>query len=450
MVNVTTSPSSNATPEGLTGGGLVVLGQREEYDYNYFALVLGVPLILIIILGNVLVCLSVLTERSLKTATNYFIISLSVADLLLAVLVLPLYVYSEFLGGIWTLSTYICDALMTMDVMLCTASILNLCAISVDRYIAVVVPLKYNRNQFSLRQLVLITATWVLSLGVASPVIFGLNQVPGRDSTVCKLENDSFVVYSSVCSFFVPCPVMLFLYYWMFRGLRRWSSGRRRSQLTRGGKRGLSLRLSSALQRENAGVRAGAKEKVVYLMPSGLSPMSPSSVSMASPTATPGVEDKQQDGVGAGMAESDPMTTQIESASDADPTEKPPRQGRSRKENGLAHAKATKRGRRNSKSSRVSGRERKAMKVLPVVVGRCVPSLLDAFLCGTCDQRAVRVLQNQPHSDLRGNVAGLRQQCCQPHHLHCLQRRVPKCLSQTFLLSSMRPEFWNLFDQLLH
>uniref|UniRef100_A0A8L0DRC4 G-protein coupled receptors family 1 profile domain-containing protein n=1 Tax=Oncorhynchus mykiss TaxID=8022 RepID=A0A8L0DRC4_ONCMY len=300
----------------------------QKYDYNYFALVLGVPLILIIILGNVLVCLSVLTERSLKTATNYFIISLSVADLLLAVLVLPLYVYSEFLGGTWTLSTYICDALMTMDVMLCTASILNLCAISVDRYIAVVVPLKYNRNQFSLRQLVLITATWVLSLGVASPVIFGLNQVPGRDPTVCKLENDSFVVYSSVCSFFVPCPVMLFLYYWMFRGLRRWSSGRSRSQLTRGGKRSLSLRLSSALQRENAGVRAA------------LSPMSPSAVSMASPTATLGVEDKQ-----------------------------PPRQGKSLKENGLAHAKANKRGRRNSKSSRVSGRERKAMKVLPVVVG---------------------------------------------------------------------------------
>lgn len=40
---------------------------------------------------------------------------------------------AQFLGGIWTLNTYVCDALMTMDVMLCTASILNLCAISVDR-----------------------------------------------------------------------------------------------------------------------------------------------------------------------------------------------------------------------------------------------------------------------------------------------------------------------------
>lgn len=39
----------------------------------------------------------------------------------------------QFQDGVWTLSTTICDYLMTMDVMLCTASIFNLCAISVDR-----------------------------------------------------------------------------------------------------------------------------------------------------------------------------------------------------------------------------------------------------------------------------------------------------------------------------
>ncbi|KAG5845804.1 hypothetical protein ANANG_G00143080 [Anguilla anguilla] len=231
--------------------------EKVHVHYNFLALALGVPLILIIILGNVLVCLSVLTERSLKTATNYFIVSLAVADLLLAVLVLPLYVYSEFLGGIWTLNTYICDALMTMDVMLCTASILNLCAISVDRYIAVVVPLKYNRNQFSVRQLVLIAATWILSFVVASPVIFGLNRVPGRDASVCKLEDDNFVVYSSVCSFFVPCPVMLLLYYWMFRGLRRWSASRRSNLLQ--GERHFSLSLRN--------LRHNRRSKVKYLMP---------------------------------------------------------------------------------------------------------------------------------------------------------------------------------------
>nr|XP_020469200.1 D(4) dopamine receptor-like [Monopterus albus]XP_020469201.1 D(4) dopamine receptor-like [Monopterus albus] len=353
-------------------------------DYNYLALVLGVPLILIIILGNVLVCLSVLTERSLKTATNYFIISLAVADLLLAVLVLPLYVYSEFLGGIWMLSTYICDALMTMDVMLCTASILNLCAISVDRYIAVVVPLKYNRNQFSVRQLALITATWVLSLGVASPVIFGLNQVPGRDPSVCKLEDDRFVVYSSVCSFFVPCPVMLFLYYWMFRGLRQWSS-RSRSQVAQVGRHSLSLRLSSALQQAKA-TTTGSRQKVIYATPASVSPASPSTVSMATASATP-VTDEQQDGAG---AESDPMTTQMDSVSDQEAIGRT--EGASR-ENGLMKNSTTaKRARRQFKSSRVSGRERKAMRVLPVVVGVFLACWTPFFvvhvtkvLCQSCD-----------------------------------------------------------------
>ncbi|KAK7896711.1 hypothetical protein WMY93_022036 [Mugilogobius chulae] len=331
-------------------------------SYNYLALILGVLLILVIILGNILVCLSVLTERSLKTATNYFIFSLAVADLLLAVLVLPLYVYSEFMGGIWTLSTSICDALMTMDVMLCTASILNLCAISVDRYIAVVVPLKYNRNQFSVRQLALIAATWVLSLGVASPVIFGLNQVPGRDPSVCKLEDDRFVVYSSVCSFFVPCPVMLFLYYWMFRGLRRWS-GRSRSQAGRDNRQTLSLHLSSALRRAKA-KSTGSQEKVVYAVAPGLSPTSPSTISQTTPSVTPVTDEQDRDMVV--VMESDPMTMQNDSVSDADLTDM---RGDSRRGKCPSKSSAAKRGRRNSKSSRVSGRERKAMKVLPVVVG---------------------------------------------------------------------------------
>nr|XP_010954544.1 D(4) dopamine receptor [Camelus bactrianus] len=82
--------------------------------------------------GQTLVCVSVAAERALQTPTNYFIVSLAAADLLLALLVLPLFVYSEVQGGVWLLSPGLCDALMAMDVMLCTASIFNLCAISVD------------------------------------------------------------------------------------------------------------------------------------------------------------------------------------------------------------------------------------------------------------------------------------------------------------------------------
>ncbi|XP_059402311.1 D(4) dopamine receptor-like [Carassius carassius] len=196
-------------------------------NYNFPALVFGILLIIIIICGNVLVCLSVCTEKALKTTTNYFIVSLAVADLLLAVLVLPLFVYAEFQDGVWSLNMTLCDGLMTMDVMLCTASIFNLCAISIDRFIAVSIPLNYNRKHVDQRQIVLLSATWILASAVASPVMFGVNKVPNRDHSECKLEDNNYVVYSSVCSFFMPCPIMLVLYCGMFRGLRNWEEARK-------------------------------------------------------------------------------------------------------------------------------------------------------------------------------------------------------------------------------
>lgn len=247
-----------------------------------------------------------------------------------------------------------------------------------------VVPLKYNRNQFSMRQLALIGATWVLSLTVASPVIFGLNQVPDWNPHVCKLEDDRFVVYSSVCSFFVPCPVMLFLYYWMFRGLRRWSSGRSRSHSRRaaGGSRGAPQSLGTALQ------NCQGKEKTVYLVPGSHNPSStPATLVISGPaaptspltpdTTTPGSPlspispltltiDEAQLPLG---TESDPMTTQLDSVtSDAEPIDRT-QNTCVPKQNGLAKKHSCQRSRRHNTSSRVSGRERKAMKVLPVVVG---------------------------------------------------------------------------------
>lgn len=68
---------------------------ENAVSHNFPVLIFGILLIIVIICGNTLVCLSVYTEKALKTTTNYFIVSLAVADLMLAVLVLPLYVYSE-------------------------------------------------------------------------------------------------------------------------------------------------------------------------------------------------------------------------------------------------------------------------------------------------------------------------------------------------------------------
>ena len=62
-------------------------------DKNYWALLLLV-LCISVVFGNVLVILSVVKERSLQNITNYFIVSLAVADLCVAGVVMPFYAYT--------------------------------------------------------------------------------------------------------------------------------------------------------------------------------------------------------------------------------------------------------------------------------------------------------------------------------------------------------------------
>jgi dopamine receptor D2 len=61
-------------------------------NYNYWALIL-VIFPFLTLFGNVLVIMAVLRERTLQTVTNYFIVSLAIADLLVAVVVMPFGVY---------------------------------------------------------------------------------------------------------------------------------------------------------------------------------------------------------------------------------------------------------------------------------------------------------------------------------------------------------------------
>lgn len=66
----------------------------QNHPYNYYAMLLTL-LIFVIVFGNVLVCMAVSREKALQTTTNYLIVSLAVADLLVATLVMPWVVYLE-------------------------------------------------------------------------------------------------------------------------------------------------------------------------------------------------------------------------------------------------------------------------------------------------------------------------------------------------------------------
>uniref|UniRef100_H2LZJ8 Dopamine receptor D3 n=1 Tax=Oryzias latipes TaxID=8090 RepID=H2LZJ8_ORYLA len=191
---------------------------KDEGERNYYAMLYSL-LILAIVFGNVLVCLAVLRERSLQTTTNYLVVSLAVADLLVASLVMPWAVYLEVVGGAWLFNRLYCNIFVTLDVMMCTASILNLCAISIDRYTAVVMPVLYNTTHCSRKRVFAMIATvWVLAFAVSCPLLFGFNTTD--DPMVCSISNPDFVIYSSVVSFYLPFIVTLLVYIRIYVFLR--------------------------------------------------------------------------------------------------------------------------------------------------------------------------------------------------------------------------------------
>jgi len=77
-----------------SGGNYSLVSGTEDGKRNYYAMLYSL-LILAIVFGNVLVCIAVLREKALQTTTNYLIVSLAVADLLVATLVMPWVVYLE-------------------------------------------------------------------------------------------------------------------------------------------------------------------------------------------------------------------------------------------------------------------------------------------------------------------------------------------------------------------
>lgn len=78
-------------------------------------------------------------------------------------------------------------SLFTADVLSCTASILNLCAISVDRYQAITRPLEYSSVSSPRRMLAVIFAVWLSAACVSLPPLLLLgNEHTNQDCAVSQ------------------------------------------------------------------------------------------------------------------------------------------------------------------------------------------------------------------------------------------------------------------------
>ncbi|XP_021402869.2 5-hydroxytryptamine receptor 4 [Lonchura striata] len=184
--------------------------------------------ILMAILGNLLVMVAVCRDRQLrKIKTNYFIVSLAFADLLVSVLVMP-FGAMELVQDNWIYGEMFCLVRTSLDVLLTTASILHLCCISLDRYYAICCqPLVYRNKMTPLRIALMLGGCWIIPTFISFlPIMQGWNSIgiidliqqrqfnKASNSTYCIfMVNKPYAITCSVVAFYIPFLLMVLAYH---------------------------------------------------------------------------------------------------------------------------------------------------------------------------------------------------------------------------------------------
>ncbi|XP_037614214.1 5-hydroxytryptamine (serotonin) receptor 2C, G protein-coupled-like 1 [Sebastes umbrosus] len=204
----------NFTQESVTRAAL-----KEK---NWPALLILI-IIALTIGGNILVILAVSLEKKLQNATNFFLRSLAVADMLVGILVMPISLINILYDYAWPLPSALCPIWIYLDVLFSTASIMHLCAISLDRYVAIRNPIEHSRFNSRTKAMMKIAAVWTISIGVSMPIpVIGLhNEDKVFVNGSCVLNEERFMLIGSFVAFFIPLVIMVVSYCLTIQVLQR-------------------------------------------------------------------------------------------------------------------------------------------------------------------------------------------------------------------------------------
>ncbi|GFY46067.1 5-hydroxytryptamine receptor [Trichonephila inaurata madagascariensis] len=181
-------------------------------------------IILATIAGNVFVLIAILRERNLQTLSNYLVFSLAIADLMVACLVMPIGAQYEVMEE-WILGSVMCEIWTSGDVLCCTASILHLVAIAVDRYCAVT-NINYVQYRSTRRVGLMIATVWCVSFIVSFAPILGWKDqeflLRVQKDKKCLVSQDiGYQIFATCATFYVPLIIILILYWRIYQVVRK-------------------------------------------------------------------------------------------------------------------------------------------------------------------------------------------------------------------------------------
>ncbi|KAK6619896.1 hypothetical protein RUM44_006296 [Polyplax serrata] len=193
------------------------------------------------VVGNVVVIIVMAGDRKSRSATNFFLVSLAVGDLLMLCVYGPLETYTHFVIK-WDETGAICKTAKFAEFVSATSSVLNLLAVTVERFVVIVFPMKSQTICTVSNMVRAVVSVWILSLLLAFPVVLTTstykitftNNVTSLTLNYCTSSGDSpdFVVYQFFIIFFIPSVTMTVCYSFVIREL--WVSTKKMNLMTNG------------------------------------------------------------------------------------------------------------------------------------------------------------------------------------------------------------------------
>ncbi|XP_032476193.1 melatonin-related receptor [Phocoena sinus] len=170
--------------------------------------------IVVDLIGNSMVILAVSKNKKLRNSGNIFVVSLSVADMLVAVYPYPLMLHAMAIGG-WDLSKLQCQMVGFITGLSVVGSIFNIVAIAINRYCYICHSLQYERI-FSVRNTcIYLVVTWIMTvLAVLPNMYIGTIEYDPRTYTCIfnYLNNSAFAVTIVCIHFVLPLLIVGFCY----------------------------------------------------------------------------------------------------------------------------------------------------------------------------------------------------------------------------------------------
>ncbi|XP_017031313.1 allatostatin-A receptor [Drosophila kikkawai] len=197
-------------------------------------------------LGNLLVILVVVFNNNMRSTTNLMIVNLAVADLLFVILCIP-FTAADYVTDYWPFGGFWCRSVQYLIVVTAFASIYTLVLMSIDRFLAVVHPIRSRMMRTENITMVAIVTLWVVILVVSVPVAFindfAVMSDGKRSIGMCTFKaNDyisprTFQVSFFISSYLLPLMIISGLYVRMIMRLWHQGSGVRMSKESQRGRK---------------------------------------------------------------------------------------------------------------------------------------------------------------------------------------------------------------------